>query len=107
MKRSLSLDFLGLDVKAILREEEENNKSSKQAASKENVFVPQGVVGQVVAKGPIKEHVPVLAESVRHTLQHIGVRNLGELRAKDVKVEKRSFQAQQEGTVHGLYTYEK
>jgi len=77
---------------------------------KDNIFVPQGVVGQVTSKGSLKEFVPLLAKSVKHTLQHLGVKNLSDLAAacatSNVRVEKRSFQSQQEGAVHNLYSYE-
>ena len=67
------------------------------------------MVGQVVAKGPIHDYVPLLSESVKHTLQHLGVKDLSEVTGGNinVRVEKRSFQAQREGMVHNLYAYEK
>ena len=77
---------------------------------KDNIFVPQGVVGQVTSKGSLKHFVPLLAKSVKHTLQHLGVKNLSDLsadvRTGDIRIEKRSVQSQKEGTVHNLYSYE-
>lgn len=76
-----------------------------------DVFVPQGVVGTVASKGPLKEFVPMMAKSVKHTLQHLSVKNLNDLNAEtivgNIRVEKRSMQSQKEGTVHHLYSYEK
>jgi IMP dehydrogenase len=77
---------------------------------KDDVFVPQGVVGHVVAKGSLNHVVPILAKSIKHTMQHLGVKNLTHLLANvitgDVRIEKRSIQAQKEGSIHNLYSYE-
>ena len=77
----------------------------------DDVFVEQGVVGHVPSKGPLHKHVAKLAKSVRHTLQHLAVKNLSDLRADvvvgNVRVERRSIQAQVEGTVHDLHSWEK
>lgn len=77
----------------------------------DDIFVEQGVVGQVPSKGPMDQHIAKLAKSVRHTLQHLAVSNLNDLRADvivgDIRVERRSMQAQAEGAVHDLYSWEK
>lgn len=77
----------------------------------DDIFVEQGVVGQVPSKGPLDKHVGKLEKSVRHTLQHLGVNNLNDLRADvivgTIRVERRSMQAQVEGTVHDLVSWEK
>lgn len=76
---------------------------------KDKVFVPQGVSGQVLARGSIEKLVPLWAESVKHTFQHLSVKNMEDLvhKRKTVKGEKRTFQAQREGAIHDLFTYEK
>ena len=94
---------------AACHREAKSTVSARYLSQKQNkIFVPQGVVGQVVSKGPVNDYVPVLSESVKHTLQHIGVKELDQLKYNDkIMVEKRSFQAQKEGTVHNLFSYEK
>jgi IMP dehydrogenase len=76
-----------------------------------DIFVPQGVVGTVASKGSLKEFVPMLAKSVKHTLQHLSVKNLSDLLSDvitdQIRVERRSIQSQREGTVHNLFSYEK
>jgi IMP dehydrogenase len=91
----------------------QNAVSARYLTQKNKVFVPQGVSGQVVSKGPIDDYVPGLSESVKHTFQHLGIRTMDDLfhfqplqSRPDILVEKRSFQAQKEGTVHNLYSYE-
>ena len=88
-----------------------NSVSARYLTQKGKVFVPQGVVGQVVAKGPVEDYVPLLAESVKHTLQHLGITQIEVLQHChtdiNIRVEKRSFQAQKEGMVHNLFSYEK
>ena len=64
----------------------------------------------MTAKGPLKHFVPLLSKSIKHTLQHLGVKNLSDLSSDvitgAVRIEKRSVQSQKEGTVHNLYSYE-
>jgi IMP dehydrogenase len=83
--------------------------SARYLTQKDKTFVAQGVVGYVPSKGAIRDQVPLLAESVKHTFQHLGLKNMKELWSlrNKIRVEKRSFQAQKEGTVHNLYSYEK
>jgi len=92
----------------------QNAVSARYLTQKNKVFVPQGVSGQVVSKGPIDDYVPGLSESVKHTFQHLGIRKMDDLcnfqiskvGRPNILAEKRSFQAQKEGTVHNLYSYE-
>lgn len=100
--------YRGQGSKACHREAK-NSVSARYLSQKDHTFVPQGVVGQVVAKGPIREYVPLLSESIKHTFQHLGIKSLDELEQEiyKIRVEKRSLQAQKEGNVHNLFAYEK
>jgi IMP dehydrogenase/GMP reductase len=77
---------------------------------KDSIFVAQGVVGHVLATGSLKHIVPILSKSVKHTMQHLGVKNLTHLSSDVItgiiRVEKRSMQSQKEGSIHNLYSYE-
>jgi IMP dehydrogenase len=87
--------------------------SSKRyfADSKDTVKVAQGVSGAVVDKGSVSRYLPYVAQGVRHGLQDIGVKSVPELhaalRGQTLRFELRTHAAQREGSVHGLYTYEK
>ena len=89
--------------------EAKNAISARYLTQKDKTFVAQGVVGYVPSKGAIRDQVPGLAESVKHTFQHLGLKNMNDLfgSRNEICLEKRSFQAQREGTVHNLYSYEK
>ena len=89
--------------------EAKNAISARYLTQKDKTFVAQGVVGYVPSKGAIRDQVPSLAESVKHTFQHLGLKNMNDLSLlrDELCVEKRSFQAQREGTVHNLYSFEK
>ena len=72
-----------------------------------HVEVSQGVVGEVVSKGSIHCLIPLMCKSVKHGFQNIGVKNIGELHDESsVKWEIRTAEAQREGGVHDLHSYE-
>jgi len=87
--------------------------SSKRyfADSKDTVKVAQGVSGAVVDKGSVARFLPYVAQGVKHGLQDLGVKSIGELHEGlydgSVRFELRTHAAQREGSVHSLYTYEK
>ncbi len=80
-------------------------------ASGAAIKVAQGVSGAVVDKGSVRRFLPYLVQGVKHGLQDMGVRSLGEVTAARVsgglRFELRSPAAQREGSVHSLHTYEK
>lgn len=84
----------------------ENAATSRYFSESSAVKVAQGVSGDVQDKGSVKAFLPYLYTGLQHSLQDVGVRNLGELQegVKDgtVRFELRTASAQIEGGVHGL-----
>ena len=80
-------------------------------ASGANVKVAQGVSGNVVDKGSLRNYLPHLIDGVKNGLNDLGVNTLQELKTKVkndvIRFELRSPAAQREGNVHSLHTYER
>ena len=83
---------------------------SRYLSDDSNVFVPQGVSGEVVAKGSLNQYILYLDKAVKHGFQNIGVKSIDELQNNIKKgtnrMELRSIAAQYEGNVHHLLNYE-
>ncbi|XP_060527354.1 inosine-5'-monophosphate dehydrogenase-like [Cylas formicarius] len=73
--------------------------------------VAQGVSGSIADKGSVMNYIPYLITGIKHGLQDIGARSLKQLKEmmerEELRFELRSHSAQQEGNVHGLFSYEK
>jgi len=74
------------------------------------ILVPQGVSGAVVDKGSIARYIPYLITGVKHGFQAFGTHDFHSLHKKlyngDLRFELRTQNAQIEGGVHNLYSYE-
>lgn len=90
----------------------EKGSSKRYFADKKGIVkVAQGVSGAVVDKGSVSRFLPYVAQGVRHGFQDAGVKDISELHDSlykgSVRFELRTHAAQREGSVHGLYSYEK
>jgi len=75
----------------------------------QQIKVAQGVSGSVVDKGSMFNYVPYLMQGLKQSLQDMGVRSIHDLHktlySGALRFEKRSLSAQQQGSVHSLYSY--
>uniref|UniRef100_A0A1I7YEF3 Inosine-5'-monophosphate dehydrogenase n=1 Tax=Steinernema glaseri TaxID=37863 RepID=A0A1I7YEF3_9BILA len=75
------------------------------------VKVAQGVSATMRDRGSLHKFVPYLYRAVQHGFQDIGVKSIAELQEKvhsgEIRFERRTPNAQKEGGVHSLNSYEK
>jgi IMP dehydrogenase len=83
--------------------------SARRYGIKNNIYVPQGVVGSVSYKGSIHDYIPYLLQGVKHGFQNIGIKNIEtahDLTCRGItKYQIRSVSSQIEGNIHHLYDY--
>ncbi|CAI5446913.1 unnamed protein product [Caenorhabditis angaria] len=77
----------------------------------DQIKVAQGVSATMKDRGSCHKFIPYLIRGVQHGMQDIGVQSLRELREKvdggKIRFERRSTNAQLEGGVHSLHSFEK
>eukprot|EP00921_Rhytidocystis_pertsovi_P005866 GHVQ01010031.1.p1 GENE.GHVQ01010031.1~~GHVQ01010031.1.p1 ORF type:complete len:283 (+),score=48.01 GHVQ01010031.1:817-1665(+) len=88
------------------------SSASRYFAEDQVVRVAQGVSGAVVDKGSVRSLIPHVIQGVKHGMQDVGVRTVGELHkglydGSWVRFDVRSSSAQREGDVHDLFTYDR
>ncbi|MEP9410089.1 MAG: IMP dehydrogenase [Candidatus Brocadia sp.] len=87
----------------------EKGGGKRYLATEDRVKVAQGVTGTVVDKGSVIHLVQYLMQSLFHSLQELGYRNIQELHKGiydgTLRFEMRSQSAQIEGSVHNLYSF--
>uniref|UniRef100_A0A1I7V858 Inosine-5'-monophosphate dehydrogenase n=2 Tax=Loa loa TaxID=7209 RepID=A0A1I7V858_LOALO len=92
----------------------EANVSSQDryfSSRSDSIKVAQGVSATMRDRGSIHKFVPYLVRGIQHGFQDIGVKNMDELRngivRGEIRFERRSSNAQVEGGVHSLHSYDK
>jgi len=87
------------------------NSASRYFSDSERIRVAQGVSGAVMDKGSLHQYLPYLIQGVKHGLQDMGCKSVSILHERlasgQLRFERRSPAAQQEGGVHSLHSYEK
>ncbi|XP_050306390.1 inosine-5'-monophosphate dehydrogenase-like [Anthonomus grandis grandis] len=99
-------------IEAMTRKDAVGSAMSRYFHSEgDQLKVAQGVSGSIVDKGSVLTYVPYLITGIKHGCQDIGAKSLSKLRelmySDELRFELRSHSAQQEGSVHSLFSYEK
>lgn len=74
--------------------------------AKTAIKIPQGVTGTVTSKGSVHSFVPRLVQATRLGFQGIGCRTLQEIHGSSVRFAIQSPNAQRDGGVHDLHSYQ-
>ena len=73
-------------------------------------IIPQGVSGEVVAKGPLEEHIEQLMEGVKSGFMNAGIQKISDIGTMNTKQrirwEPKTHSAFIEGNVHSLHHYQ-
>lgn len=73
-------------------------------------IIPQGVSGEVVAKGPLEEHLDQIIGGVKSGLMNAGIQTLSDIPEMNTKLrirwEPKTHSAFIEGNVHSLHHYQ-
>ncbi len=87
----------------------ERGGGKRYMSDKDRIKVAQGVSGTVVDKGSVVHLVQYLMQSLLHSFQELGCKNIQELHKGladgTLRFERRSQSAQIEGSVHNLYSF--
>ncbi|CAI5454205.1 unnamed protein product [Caenorhabditis angaria] len=80
-------------------------------ADSDQIKVAQGVTATMKDRGSCHKFIPYLIRGIQHGLQDIGAKSIAELRQNVddglIRFERRSTNAQLEGGVHSLHSFEK
>ncbi|KAI8340522.1 inosine-5'-monophosphate dehydrogenase [Chlamydoabsidia padenii] len=100
-----------IDAMTKVNSKDGNAATKRYFSEGDTVKVAQGVVGNVVDKGSVRNYLTYLITGVQHSLQDIGTLSVEQFHkdvsAGKVRFEKRTAAAQMEGGVHGLHSFEK
>lgn len=99
-------------IEAMDRKDAKGSAMDRYFHNEQDKFkVAQGVSGSIVDKGTVLKFLPYLQCGIKHGCQDIGAKSISSLRSMmysgELKFERRSSSAQQEGNVHSLFSYEK
>lgn len=84
------------------------HKHTDRYLSGNTKMVAQGVSGEVISKGPLKEQLEHLISAVKSGLQNIGIENVTDIdklnNEKRIRWEQKSHSSILEGRVHSIYS---
>eukprot|EP00922_Rhytidocystis_sp_ex-Travisia-forbesii_P027268 GHVS01039970.1.p1 GENE.GHVS01039970.1~~GHVS01039970.1.p1 ORF type:complete len:590 (+),score=102.92 GHVS01039970.1:140-1909(+) len=88
-----------------------NAAANRYFAEGQSVRVAQGVSGAVVDKGSIRSLIPHVMQGVKHGMQDVGCKSIGDLHkglsSGTLRFDVRSGAAQREGDVHDVVNFER
>ncbi len=83
----------------------ERGSAARYGIQKSQIRVPEGVAGFVPSRGSIHEWVPHLIQGVKQGFHKLGLKNIKDFSTDrdHICLERRSQEAQREGSVHSLF----